>query len=129
MLVLNIIALVVILILSFRKEISEEILEEEEILKNSNSLQAEVIVDKDNRSKFKHLTEDSTSVLNKLNDGLGPTLPEHQHVSNDSHLKDKDVEEHKSIEKSQISIINPTNIKNEFNNVLENPNFHKILVV
>jgi len=134
MLILNIIAIVVIIILSFRKEINDEILEEQEILnQNSKSLNYENVdiinVNQTKISLNKHLTQESTA--NNLNDGFEMTKHNNQEHSiinalqsnNNAHV------EHNSIVKSQISIIDTTNVKNEFVNVLENPNFHKILVV
>jgi len=140
MLILNIIAIVVIIILSFRKEINDEILEEQEILnQNSNSncnskdlnYENEDIID-NNQTKIslnKHQTQDSTA--KNLNDGLEMTKHNNQehYINTNAPQSNNEIEEHKSIVKSQISIIDPTNIKNEFANVLENPNFHKILVV
>jgi len=87
MLILNIIAILVISILSFRKEIYEETLEEQETLnqncKNLNNANEDIMdFNQTKISLNKHPTEDSTANANKLNKGLEMNLHNNQDNQN-----------------------------------------------
>jgi len=128
MLVLNIIAIFVILILSWRKEIENELEEEDPLEEDKLKLQADLSTHEDinNKEIIQHIGDIADTKLRNLS---GNDLNEQQ-IENKSLAKLKGTTAaHLSVEKTHVSILNPANIKNEIVNVLENPNFHKILVV
>jgi len=91
-------------------------------------LQADLSTHEDinNKEIIQHIGDTADTKLRNLS---GNDLNEQQ-IENKSLAKLKGTTAaHLSVEKTHVSILNPENIKNEIVNVLENPNFHKILVV